>query len=272
MNLLLSTVLPLFVVGADLPAAPPVIVPAQRTASRAAAPEKTIRSKAIKVKATTPARPAPAIAPAVNAPPASVIKVQSPAPAPRSPAPAPAAALDRNAVIARVEQALTTVKTAEGRFTQVDGYGPASGRFYISRPGKVRFDYSDPEPMYIVSDGVSVSIEEPRRDSFDAVPLSSTPLAVFLRSNVNLKRDNSVRDVRSENGSWFVTLVDGTGEAEGQMILEFRATDFELLGWRSIDGAGEETRVRLSEVKTNVKLRPQLFIVKDPTDRDQDRR
>lgn len=158
------------------------------------------------------------------------------------------------------------MKTAQGKFTQTDQGGTSTGDFYISRPGKVHFEYKFPEPMFLVSDGVSVSIEEPKRGSYDAVPLSSTPLNLFLRSNVNLKRDGSVTDVATSNGAYFVTMVDKTGEAEGRMILEFRASDFELLGWRAIDGAGGETRVKLTDIRKNVSLKPALFVVKDPAD------
>jgi hypothetical protein len=56
-----------------------------------------------------------------------------------------------------------------------------------------------------------------------------------------LKKDGSVTDVTTSNGFHFVTLVDKTGEAEGKMILQFRATDFALLGWRQVDGTGAET-------------------------------
>jgi outer membrane lipoprotein-sorting protein len=55
------------------------------------------------------------------------------------------------------------------------------------------------------------------------------------------------------------------------MILEFRASDFELLGWRALNGA-EETRVRLSDTKRNVSLKPALFVVKAPADNRDDRR
>ncbi len=68
------------------------------------------------------------------------------------------------------------------------------------------------------------------------MPLSSTPLSLFLRSNIDLRKDGSVADVQTSNGSHYVTLVDKTGEAEGKMILQFRQTDFELLGWRQVDG------------------------------------
>jgi outer membrane lipoprotein-sorting protein len=203
-------------------------------------------------------KPAPVVTqPVVKAPGAEVVKVQAPT-------------LDRNAIIDRVAKALSDTKTAQGRFTQVDPQGsPSSGVFYISRPGKVRFEYTAPEPMFIVSDGSTVSIEEPKRKAYDAIPLASTPLNLFLRSNIDLKRDGSVTDVSSSGGFHYVTLVDKSGEAEGKMILQFRQTDFELMGWRQVDGTGAETTVKLSDIKQNASLKASLFVVRDPNDDDR---
>lgn len=204
------------------------------------------------------AKPAPAVARQSDA---ELIKIQAPA------------AMDRNAIIDRVAKAMTDTKTVQGRFTQVDPAGaPSSGSFYINRPGKVRFEYTSPEPIFIVSDGTTVSIEEPKRKAYDAIPLASTPLHLFLRSNIDLRKDGSVTDVSTSNGSHFVTLVDKTGEAEGKMVLQFRTTDFELLGWRQIDGTGAETRVQLADMKKNVSLKPSLFVVRDPSDNGDSRR
>ena len=210
------------------------------------------------VVTTKPATPkAPVVKPSTGV---EAVKVQAPA------------TLDRNAIIDRVAKALTDTKTATGRFTQVDpSNSPSSGMFYIDRPGKVRFEYTSPEPMFIVSDGTTVSIEEPKRNAYDAIPLASTPLHLFLRSNIDLKRDGSVTDVSSSNGFHFVTLVDKSGEAEGKMILQFRATDFALIGWRQVDGTGAETKVQLQDIKQNVPLKASLFVVRDPND-DDDRR
>jgi outer membrane lipoprotein-sorting protein len=96
------------------------------------------------------------------------------------------------------------------------------------------------------------------------MPLASTTLNLFLRSNVDLKRD--VTEVRTSGGSHFVTLVDKSGEAEGRIVLEFRASDFELLGWRAVDGEDMETRVSLSDTKKNISLKQSLFVVKPPED------
>ena len=257
---ILSALIPLALsVGAQAAAEPVAARPSPAAATLAHAPAP----KPVEVKFTPPATgpvtpPAPAVAKPGEA---QIIKIQAPA------------ALDRNAIIDRVAKAMSDTKTVQGRFTQVDPAGsPSSGAFYINRPGKVRFEYTSPEPIFIVSDGATVSIEEPKRKAYDAIPLSSTPLHLFLRSNIDLRKDGSVTDVTTSNGAHFVTLVDKTGEAEGKMILQFRQTDFELLGWRQIDGAGAETRVQLADMKKNVSLKPSLFVVKDPNDVDDARR
>jgi outer membrane lipoprotein-sorting protein len=260
MSILLSTVFPIALSGIALPATSAVAAPALKPVI--VQPAKA-QPKPLPVKISPPAG-----APVIASPqaPAELVQIQ----APQSPATRPSPAADRNAIVDRVSKTFTEVKTAQGRFSQIDAEGRASsGAFFINRPGKIRFDYDKPEPMHIVSDGTSVSIEEPRRKSYDAVPLSSTPLHLFLRSNVDLKRDGSVTDVTTQNGSHFVTLVDKTGEAQGRMILEFRASDFELLGWRAIEGDDAETRVRLTDTKKNVPLKPSLFVVRDPADLDR---
>jgi outer membrane lipoprotein-sorting protein len=261
---ILSTFFPLALsVSAQALAAPApleiVPLPSTPVAATAVTPAPAPVFAAPKVVAPSPA---PAIAAQSGAQSgAQIVKVQAPG------------ALDRNAIIDRVAKAMSDTKTVQGSFTQVDPSGsPSNGAFYISRPGKVRFEYTVPEPIFIVSDGTTVSIEEPRRKAYDAVPLSSTPLNLFLRSNIDLRKDGSVTDVQTSSGSHYVTLVDKTGEAEGKMILQFRQSDFELLGWRQIDGTGAETRVQLSGIKKNVSLKPSLFVVRDPSDAGDDRR
>ena len=258
---ILSTLLPLAVsVSAHALAAPAPVAATPAPIAAVQAPAVTPAPAPVVAappKASAP-KPAPAVAKTGES---KIVKVQSPG------------TLDRNAIIDRVAKAMTDTKTVQGSFTQVDPSGsPSNGAFYISRPGKVRFEYTKPEPIFIVSDGTTVSIEEPKRKAYDAVPLSSTPLHLFLRSNIDLRKDGSVTDVQTSSGSYFVTLVDKTGEAEGKMILQFRQSDFELLGWRQVDGTGAETRVQLSNIKKNVALKPSLFVVKDPSDAGDDRR
>src|SRR5581483_11319994 len=77
------------------------------------------------------------------------------APGVAAPAPRPAAvtAEDR-ADMQRIEQYLNGIHTLSGRFQQFsqDG-GTAGGAVYVSRPGRMRFEYDKPTPILIVADG-----------------------------------------------------------------------------------------------------------------------
>ena len=260
MSIILSTLLQL-VVATSLPGAASLPSAAHTSAPRASA----LHGSALHGSAPH--------ATSAGAAPGGARLYRAQAPAPVITIPAPAAPIDKAVILDKAAQAMTAVRTAQGKFSQVNDAGHQStGAFYISRPGKVRFDYATPETMHIVSDGVSVSVEEPKRASYDSAPLASTPLHLFLRSNVDLKRDGSVVDVKAKDGVYLVTLEDKSGEAQGRMTLEFRSSDFELLGWTTTDGIGAQTRVKLSETQTNVSLKPSLFIVKDPADARDNRR
>jgi outer membrane lipoprotein-sorting protein len=266
MSIFVTSLFPLILQGLPAHAAPAPVAKPPVVAAKANAAPKVLAVPAV---IAPPAKAAP------NTPVGGeLILAQSPSPAPiKAPAPAPTTpAIDRTAIVDGAGKALAAVKTAQGSFSQTDNAGTSTGAFYISRPGKVRFEYATPEPMFIVSDGVSVSIEEPKRKSYDSVPLSSTPLHLFLRSNVDLKKDGSVTKVETTGGSHFVTLKDKTGEAEGEMTLEFRAADFELLGWKITNADGTVTRVKLSNTQKNVSLKPALFIVKDAARQGDNRR
>ncbi|RYG25018.1 MAG: hypothetical protein EON93_22545, partial [Burkholderiales bacterium] len=150
---ILSALFPLALsVSPQALAAPAPLTPEPVALPVATAPAPQLTQ--IKYAPTKPvAKPAPAVARQGDA---ELIRIQ-----------APAAAMDRNAIIDRVAKAMTDTKTVQGRFTQVDPAGsPSSGAFYINRPGKVRFEYTSPEPIFIVSDGTTVSIEEPKRKAY----------------------------------------------------------------------------------------------------------
>jgi outer membrane lipoprotein-sorting protein len=81
------------------------------------------------------------------------------------------------------------VKTARGNFEQYSPDGSFStGQFAMSRPGKVRFDYDDPVPLVLVSDGTTVALQDADLETTDRVPLSSTPLSLLLSDKLDFEK------------------------------------------------------------------------------------
>ena len=183
-------------------------------------------------------------------------------------APAPQAAFtDPRSVpadLARVDAAMNSTASFSGRFAQYAADGSfAQGQVYIKRPGKLRFEYDAPNPLLIVSDGVTLTQQDKALETIDRVPLSATPLNYFLKENINLANDTEVIGLQKTFNEWRVTARDGSGEMDGAITMVFDAQNLALKEWIIADSFGGETRVLLSDLRYNERINPRLFILRD---------
>ena len=156
----------------------------------------------------------------------------------------------------------------QGNFTQVAPSGEVSqGKIWLQRPGKVRFEYDTPNPMLIVSDGVTLVQNDRMLETFDRVPLSATPLNYFLKENINLAEDTEVTALQKTPGLWVVTARDGSGQQEGNITLVFDAETLALQTWIIADDFGGATRVQLSNLQYNGRIDPRKFILREDSNR-----
>ncbi|MEE9346911.1 MAG: outer membrane lipoprotein carrier protein LolA [Robiginitomaculum sp.] len=161
-----------------------------------------------------------------------------------------------------LDMALNNTGTLRGRFVQTAGDGrTAQGNIYLSRPGKIRFEYDAPNPMLIVSDGKTIMQSDKALGTSDRIPLKSTPLDFFLKNQVKLSRDTQVLSLIKRPGETQVTVRDGSGKAAGEMTLIFDAGNYALKEWIVLDEFGTSTRITLSGLVYNESLDPQLFVL-----------
>lgn len=164
--------------------------------------------------------------------------------------------------LAQLSKALNYTGTLRGRFVQTGQDGrTARGNLYLKRPGKIRFEYDAPNPMLIVSDGVIIMQSNKALGTSDRIPLKSTPLDFFLKSEVSLAQDTKVLALQKTPQAISVTVQDGTGRAAGQMTLTFNAQNFALTRWSVLDEFGVSTTVDLTDLVYNQEIDPALFIL-----------
>ncbi|RMB01821.1 LolA family protein [Eilatimonas milleporae] len=83
--------------------------------------------------------------------------------------------------LTRVREHLSGVETLTADFTQQAPDGTRStGRLYMERPGKVRFDYTDETPFLIVADGQVLSFIDYEVGQVTRWPIADTPLRLVL--------------------------------------------------------------------------------------------
>ena len=191
-------------------------------------------------------------------------------------APAPMAAFtdpsNVPADLARIDQALNNTGSFQGRFTQYGSDGSiATGNIFIKRPGKLRFEYDAPNPLLIVSDGVTLLQHDRELETKDRVPLAATPLNFFLKEDVQLQQDTEVVGLIKTPQEIRVSARDGSGEVDGTMTMVFDPATLALMQWIITDSFGGETRVVLSDLKYNQKVSARMFVLRDESRRDRRR-
>jgi len=172
---------------------------------------------------------------------------------------------DELKIITSITDYLNGFRNMEGHFVQVGPSGRyTSGRFFLSRPGRVRFEYEPPSPLMIVADGTWVSIENRKLKTSEHYPLSATPLKIILAENINLLKDADITHVFRDESRVTLTLHDKGSSKNGQITLVFQAEDMALKEWVVVDGQGYQTRISVSDLVTGVKQNPKMFFIKKP--------
>ncbi|PKQ08258.1 MAG: cell envelope biogenesis protein LolA [Alphaproteobacteria bacterium HGW-Alphaproteobacteria-10] len=179
-------------------------------------------------------------------------------------APLPAPAQEDARDLARISNYLNATETLQGTFVQVDPSAVVTdGRFYMRRPGRLRFEYSPPNPTLVIADGFWVAVVDARDGKVDRYPLSETPLNLLLKANVDLRREGAVTRVERANDQIAVTAVDPDGSTQGEITMVFSSNPLELRQGIVTDAQGLVTTVALDEMRTNVAIPASQFIIED---------
>jgi outer membrane lipoprotein-sorting protein len=164
------------------------------------------------------------------------------------------------AAVTEVANYLTQFRNLQGEFVQISSKGNVSkGVFYLSKPGKMRFEYAAPNPFVIVSDGTWVTIKNRKKEGADQYPLSQTPLRLVLNDDVDLLEEANVLDVENSGGLITLTIQDRKKTVPGHLILVYDENQKALQQWIVVDGKGRRTTVELQNLVAGVKADPKLF-------------
>ena len=170
---------------------------------------------------------------------------------------------------------LNNIEHMEGDFIQINPDSTISeGRFYIRRPGKFRFDYTQPDSLLVVSDSIWLGIIDRELDTLDRYPIRYSPHYVLFKDNVNLLEDARILGINFFEKFLVLSIEGLTDEEIGEITLHFHVrdsitesnTNLELYEWYTIDAQGLETNVKLSNVVHGKVAENSYFLVKKVND------
>ncbi len=171
----------------------------------------------------------------------------------------PSVANEKERAVKEITNHFSSVPTMTGEFIQFGPTGEQTGgKFFIHRPGKIRFEYEDPSPLMVVSNGKTLGVRNKKLKTWQYIPLRKTPLSLLLSKEIKVT-DESVRTVEAREDVTRVVMGDKNLFGDSEITLLFDPSSYDLRQWTIKDNQGKETSVMIFNVEKNVKISNKMF-------------
>ncbi|EBA17209.1 outer membrane lipoprotein carrier protein LolA, putative [Roseobacter sp. SK209-2-6] len=156
---------------------------------------------------------------------------------------------------------LNGLKTATASFSQISDDGSlTTGKLYLHRPGRMRFEYDGDGGGTVVAGAGAVVVHDPKSNQPpETFPLRRTPLSIILAKKVDLGRANMVVGHGFDGTTTIVRAQDPENPDYGSLELMFTGDPVELRKWVVHDSAGGQTTVILGALERGMSLSNRLF-------------
>jgi outer membrane lipoprotein-sorting protein len=160
-----------------------------------------------------------------------------------------------------VERYVNSIRTLQARFVQSNPNGSVvQGTLYVSRPGKMRFEYDAPSQLKVVADGSQVTMWDPANKDFGQWPIGWTAASFLVMEPFRLSGDITVQSSqRTADGLLALTMVQTRKPQEGKIVVRVSENPMQLRGWTILDNRGNKVDVTLTDLKTGIQLAGSLF-------------
>ena len=169
-------------------------------------------------------------------------------------------------VVSEAEDWFNGISTMQADFIQVASDGTtASGIIHLRRPHQMKIVYDLEEPLILLTTRIWIHVDRPNDKTVTSYPISETPLSLMLKKDVRLRSDEFTTSSNVQNGIVRVMLAKETGEAAGELTLEFTEKPFVLRKWTIRDAADVTTTVTLQNMRFGHQYENKMFARPDYT-------
>jgi len=149
-----------------------------------------------------------------------------------------------------------TLKSSDGRLLQ-----ESAGEFYLQRPGKFRWNYTQPYPQEIVSDGEQVWVFDVDLEQVTVQKQgaggNNTPMAL-LQNKQNLEDAFEIHERGSDAGLYRIELLNKKDDVDFDRLM-LGLDDKGLRFLQLHDQFEQTTYIFFTELQTNPELEPAIF-------------
>lgn len=176
----------------------------------------------------------------------------------------PALSKDRNRKL--LEDYLNGIKTLEATFNQKAASSRSSGKLYISKPYKIKWEYISPKASLIIGNKNRFVYYDPKMQEVSYIP--SAKVAGFFLSYKDVRfGDNiSILGMKEDKDSIYIDVQDSVmKDSMIKIRLGFQKKPMLIKSISIIDVAQDsDVSIYLSDIKINQPILDSVFEFKDP--------
>lgn len=167
--------------------------------------------------------------------------------------------------LAAIESYLNNLQNLKAKFVQTSANGDVAGKFYLSRPGKMRVEYLNEPKILIVVNGSVLSYQDLELDEISNISTNTTPASFLTRPNISFAaKDVEITNIVKKNDSITVSLIKKNRTEAGEFSLTFKMQpNLEFEKMQVTNDLGESTTITLHEVNFPQDLDDNLFVIRN---------
>ena len=158
------------------------------------------------------------------------------------------------------DEIIKNIKKTENfsfNFKQTINNKTESGNCIIQYPKKIYCEYNNIKKKIIVSNGISLIINNRNSGTFYSYPLNKTPLIFLLDKDYLIKKITISKTRIIENKYISFRILENNNEIN----IFFDNKTFNLIGWQTLDVYQNLSITFISSIKVNEKINDSLFLL-----------
>jgi len=167
--------------------------------------------------------------------------------------------------IKQIETYLNNIKTLSAKFVQEsDGGTLVEGKFFLSRPGKMRIEYLAQPKILIIVNGSVLSYRDVELDETSRLSTNTTPASFLTRANISFDaKDVEVTNVKKSANQIKISVMKKNRKEAGEFSLVFSTNPLKFLKMEVKNDLDQIITVTLSNIDFIAPISDKMFVIKN---------
>ena len=164
----------------------------------------------------------------------------------------------------QVENYLNNIKNLSAKFVQESAEGNlVEGKFLLSRPGKMRIEYSAQPKVIVVVNGAVLSYFDVELDEISRLSTNTTPASFLTRENISFgAKDVEITNIKKTADQIKISVMKKNRKEAGEFSLIFSTNPLRFDKMEVKNDLDQTIRVTLSDIDFISQISDKMFVLK----------